>query len=182
MSRCPDTPLAGLLAPRKPGGRTLRRSGALVMEHTLTDSIDEAAVRAIIDARNRAVHKGDADGIVADVADDAVSFDVVGELSSQGRAATRARAVQWLGSYDGPVGWETDQVHLAVDGDVGFSHFLSHVSGTLKTGTAVDMWFRTTLGFRRSGGRWRIVHEHSSNPFDAKTGKALTGLSPKLGG
>ena len=29
----------------------------------------------------------------------------------------------------------------------------------------MDLWVRTTLGFRKADGRWRVVHEHVSVPF-----------------
>lgn len=144
----------------------------------MSDSTDEAAIRAIIEARCRAVGVGNVDAMTADIADEVVIFDVVGPLGNQGKAASRERAEQWLGGYDGPVSWETARVRVAADGDVAFSHGLSHVTGKLKTGDSVDMWFRTTLGFRRIDGRWRIVHDHSSDPFDPESGKALTGLKP----
>jgi ketosteroid isomerase-like protein len=40
------------------------------------------------------------------------------------------------------------------------------------------MWFRTTLGFRRTVGRWLITHEHGSVPFNPKSGKASLSLKP----
>ena len=40
------------------------------------------------------------------------------------------------------------------------------------------MWFRTTLGFRRIAGRWLIVHDHGSAPFNPESGKASLGLEP----
>jgi hypothetical protein len=46
---------------------------------------------------------------------------------------------------------ETRDVEVFLSGDVAFAHFLSHVSGTQKTGQKVEMWFRTTLGFERKG-------------------------------
>jgi uncharacterized protein (TIGR02246 family) len=138
----------------------------------------EAAIREIITARSRAVSDGDPDAIVANVAEDVTIFDVIPPLMSQGKAAARDRAVQWLGSYDGPVRWETSQVAIVASDDVAFSHFASHVTGTLKTGDAIDMWFRTTLGFRRTNSGWRIVHDHSSDPFDPVSGKAKTDLKP----
>jgi ketosteroid isomerase-like protein len=59
------------------------------------------------------------------------------------------------------------------------THALSHVTGTLKDKATVDMWFRTTLGFRRIGGRWLIVHEHGSVPFSSESGQASLGLKPE---
>jgi ketosteroid isomerase-like protein len=37
---------------------------------------------------------------------------------------------------------------------------------------------RATVGFRKSGGRWQVVHEHWSAPFDPATGKVMTDLAP----
>jgi uncharacterized protein (TIGR02246 family) len=144
----------------------------------VTDANSDAAIRQIIDARTKAINAGDVDAMGADVADDIVTFDVVKPLRSLGKAALRKRATEWLANYDGRPRWENRDVTIVADGDVAFSHALSHVTGTLKTGTAVDMWFRTTLGFRRISGRWLIVHDHGSDPFDPETGKASLDLKP----
>jgi SnoaL-like domain len=60
-----------------------------------------------------------------------------------------------------------------------FCSFLYHVGGTLKTGDEVNMWVRATLCCRRIDGRWRIVHDHESVPFDPATGQALISLEPR---
>ena len=39
------------------------------------------------------------------------------------------------------------------------------LTGTSKSGKTSDVWFRSTLGFRKVGGEWKIVHEHESVPF-----------------
>ncbi len=144
----------------------------------MTNADSEAAIRAIIEARAKAVRTGDVDAMMADVADEVVIFDVVDPLRSEGKAAARARASAWVASYGGPITWEVRDAQVAADGDVAFCHALSRVTGKLKAGTEVDMWFRTTLGFRRTGGRWLIVHEHGSEPFDPDSGAASLGLKP----
>ena len=58
------------------------------------------------------------------------------------------------------------------------NHGLSRVTGMLKSGQDVDMWFRMTLGFRRIVGRWLVVHDYGSDPFDPENGKASLGLKP----
>ena len=118
------------------------------------------------------------DAMVADLAEDVVSYDVTDPLRREGKAPSRKRAADWLAAYDGPVSWENRDVQITSDGDVAFSHSLSRVTGKLRTGTEIDMWFRTTLGFRRTGGRWLITHEHGSVPFDPQSGKASLGLKP----
>ena len=145
----------------------------------MTNANSEAAIRAIIDTRADAVRAGDVGALMVDVADGVVTFDVVNPLRRDGKASSRERATQWLESYDEPPNWENRDVNVTVDGDVAFGYGLSHVTGTLKTGSAIDMWFRTTLGFRRTGGRWRIVHDHGSVPFDPESGKAALALVPQ---
>lgn len=40
------------------------------------------------------------------------------------------------------------------------------------------MWSRTTLGFEKRHGRWQIVHDHGSDPFDPESGAARLDLEP----
>lgn len=140
---------------------------------------DETAIRQIIDARAKAVGTGDVDAMMTHFADDVTIFDLVDPLRREGKASSRERAVQWQATYDRPPTWENRDVSITADGDVAFSHALSHVTGKLKTGADIDMWFRTTLGFRRINGTWLIVHDHGSSPFDPESGKASLGLRPQ---
>jgi ketosteroid isomerase-like protein len=95
-----------------------------------------------------------------------------------GSAAVEQATRTWFDSYATGIGYEVRDLHVTVDGDVGFCSFLYHVSGTLITGDEVDMWVRATLGCRRIEETWLIVHDHESVPFDPSTGKALIGLTP----
>lgn len=146
----------------------------------MTDENDAETIARIIEARAQAVRAGQVDAIMADVADDIVAFDVVDPLRRTGKLAARSRTAAWIDSYDGPIGLEIRDLQITVDGDVAFTHALNRVTGTLKTNQAtVDMWFRTTLGFRCTGGRWLIVHEHGSVPFNSASGQASLGLKPE---
>jgi uncharacterized protein (TIGR02246 family) len=144
----------------------------------MTKTNVEHELRAIIETRAKAVKAGDVDAMMAALADDVVTFDVVSPLRRDGKAASRERAEAWIASFEGRIDWESSDVVVTSDGDVAFSHALSHVIGKQKTGATVDMWFRTTLGFRRTRDRWLIVHEHSSAPFDPASGQASLGLKP----
>ena len=86
-----------------------------------------------------------------------------------------------MASYDGPIGWEQRDVLITADGNVAFSHALSRVTGRLRSGAQVDMWFRSTLGFRLIDRQWRITHDHGSVPFDASSGKRPLALQPDAG-
>ena len=67
---------------------------------------------------------------------------------------------------------------LSVADDVAFDHHFTHVRGTSRSGDAIDMWFRETVGYRKIDGAWRVTHQHSSVPFDMTDGKAMFGLKP----
>lgn len=138
----------------------------------------EVEVRAVLEAVARAVNAKDADAIVATMTDDIVIFDVTGPLGGEGRSLALDQARRWLSIYEGPVTWVDTDVRIAAAGDVAFSHALSHVTGRLKNGQFMDMWFRSTLCFRRIGDRWLVAHNHGSVPFDSKTGKAMLNASP----
>ena len=116
--------------------------------------------------------------MIADVAEDVVSFDVVNPLRRHGRGSVRDRAAAWVASFDGPIGWDNQDVVVTASADVAFASMLSRVTGTLRTGSRVDMFFRKSLGFQRRGGRWLITHDHASVPFNPETGAASLDLLP----
>ena len=39
------------------------------------------------------------------------------------------------------------------------------MTGTKTDGERVDLWFRSTVGLRRTAVGWQITHEHDSMPF-----------------
>lgn len=148
----------------------------------MTTENDNAAggdfIREMIEGRVKAVLGKDIDGLLTHHAPDVLSFDVLDPLRNAGSDAIRRRAEKWLSSYDGTVGYEVRDLSVTAGETVAFCHYLYRVSGTLKTGDEVDMWVRATVCFAKTDGEWRIVHEHQSVPFDARTGKASLTLKP----
>lgn len=144
----------------------------------MTPQNSELAIRKIIEKRAKALRDRDVDVMMADVANDIIAFDVVDPLRRQGVSSAKERAAAWVSGFTGDVNLEIHDLHIEVDGEVAFSSGLSHVTGTQKSGTELDMWFRTTLGFRRHASSWSIVHEHDSVPFNPETGQPSTDLKP----
>jgi ketosteroid isomerase-like protein len=60
---------------------------------------------------------------------------------------------------------------------VAFSHYLTRC-GAIENGEEKASWMRVTVGYRKTNGKWIIVHEHFSAPFDMESGKALFDLKP----
>lgn len=142
------------------------------------NALNEAQIRKLIDDRVTAVRARDVNASTANLAPDILSFDVVNPLQYIGSDASRKRAEDWFSSLQSPVGYEIRDVIITANADVAFSHGLSHVSATTKVGGQLDMWWRTTLCFRKTDGKWMITHEHNSVPFDVETGKASLDLAP----
>jgi ketosteroid isomerase-like protein len=90
----------------------------------------------------------------------------------------RQRTDEWLSLYEGPVNVDISDLQIEASGDVAFGHYLYRVTGTLMDGKKVDMWVRATGCYRKKDGKWKLVHEHQSVPFDPKTGKASLDLKP----
>jgi ketosteroid isomerase-like protein len=138
----------------------------------------EKELRQLVLERVEAVRAKDPNPLDASQAEDVVTFEVIPPLVSHGKDIGREATRRWFDSYDGPIGYEVRDLGIVAEGDVGFCWFVYHVTGTTVAGTEVSMWVRATLGCRRIGGRWVIVHDHESVPFDPETGEALIGLAP----
>jgi uncharacterized protein (TIGR02246 family) len=145
------------------------------ISHTVTG---EAEIRTLIDARVEAVRSKNAAGATAPIAPDVVLFDVVNPLRYVGSDALRKRAEEWFASFEGPIGFEIRDLNIAAAGDVAFSYGLNRVYATTKDGNKLDMWWRSTVCYRKINGKWQVMHEHNSAPFDPETGKASLDLRP----
>ena len=141
-------------------------------------ALDEAQIRELIDDRIKAVRAKDSNAATSGIAPDIVSFDVVNPLQRMGSDVSRKRAEEWFSSFQGAIGYEIRDLSITAGDDVAFSHGLSHVSAKTKDGVEFDMWWRTTLCFRKIDGKWIVTHEHNSVPFDVESGKASLDLKP----
>ncbi|MBJ6123652.1 YybH family protein [Sphingomonas mollis] len=140
--------------------------------------MDDWKIRELIAARSMAINAHDVEAAIADIDQDVAIYELVPPLAMEGIAASRQRTVDWFATYsDGPY-WQDGEITVISDGDVAFSHAINRVTGTSSSGDQVDMWFRTTPGWRRRDGRWRIVHDHNSVPFDPASGKGRLDLEP----
>lgn len=141
-------------------------------------TIDEADIRALIDDRAKAVRDKNVKEALSHTAPDIVLFDVVSPFRQMGSAASKKRAEDWFSSFEGPIGYEIRDLTINAGENVAFSYGLSHVSATRTDGGQLDMWWRTTICFRKIDERWMVTHEHNSVPFDVESGKAILDFKP----
>jgi uncharacterized protein (TIGR02246 family) len=142
------------------------------------NTTNQDRIRALLEERVRAIHDRDAHALTSVCAPDIVSFDALPPLQRLGAVAVRARAEEWLGWYEGPVGYAIRDLRITAGEETAFASYLNRVTGTMTKGSTVNMWLRTTVCLRQSDGDWLIAHEHTSVPFDAESGRAAIDLTP----
>ncbi|MEU1846224.1 YybH family protein [Micromonospora sediminicola] len=135
-------------------------------------------LRELIEERVAAVARRDAEALAAHQAADVLAFNVLPPLRLRGADQVAPQTAAWFDAYaDGP-GYDIRDLQVDADGGLGYCAFLYHVTGTLRSGADVSMWVRATLVCRRRDGRWVVVHDHESIPWDPETGQGLAGLDP----
>jgi ketosteroid isomerase-like protein len=142
---------------------------------------EEALIKDLLARQAVAIRVKDLEAATKNYASDVVIYDVVGPLGQpKGVESVRDRLQQWLSSFDpaSDVGFELVDISITAGEGLAFSRSFNHVTAPLKNGGSLEMFWRETLNWQKRDGDWKIVHAHSSVPFDAATGKASTGLKP----
>jgi ketosteroid isomerase-like protein len=147
---------------------------------TQTEVTAREQVRAILNDHAAAITARDAHRAVAHYAPGVVSFSLAPPLRLAGDEVLDPDGIEgWFMTWDGPIGYDIGERVIEVGGDVAFCHGLTHMTGTKTDGERVDLWFRSTVGLRRTAAGWLITHEHDSTPFYMDgSGRAATDLKP----
>jgi uncharacterized protein (TIGR02246 family) len=139
---------------------------------------NEAAIRELIDGFVTSIRAKDINGVMSVFAPEVVSFDVGPPLQHGGGEAFMKRWQELFESFQDPIDYEVRDLIITAGDDVAFSHSLNRISGTMKNGQKTDRWLRWTACYRKTDGKWLIVHEQVSVPVDAVSGKAMMDLKP----
>jgi uncharacterized protein (TIGR02246 family) len=126
-------------------------------------SNDETEIRTLIERWARAVREEDRAGIRADHDPDILMFDVPPPLS-QGLDAYMASWETFFSLAEKPVAFAFHDVQVECSGDVGYATAVGRCVTTDAKGHREPLDFRLTMGLRKVGGRWRVLHEHHSLP------------------
>ena len=133
---------------------------------TQTQTTAREQIRALLNDRAAAITARDALRALAHYAPEVVSFSLAPPLRSVGDEARDPAGIEgWFRTWGGPIGYDIGEPVVEAGDDVAFCHGLTHMTGTKTDGEAVDLWFRSTVGLRRTAAGWQITHEHDSTPF-----------------
>ncbi len=138
---------------------------------------DEAEIRELMSAWQRALRAGDVEAMGRAYAEDVTVAGVGGPLWQHGRAAYLADMRAWLDSVDGPLTEEHENLTVVAGLDVAFAYATNHITGLMRDGKPFDHRVRLTLGFRKLAGEWKVVLDHVSAPIDFATGKVALNLT-----
>lgn len=145
-------------------------------------AFDVAAARA---AWLEAFASQDLERMMSFYVDDIYSYDLMAAPTEAGLAMAfdgetiwRQNWVSFFAMFDDDLVVTIDDLTVYQQGDLATVRGLTRLQGTIAGGPHVDMWVRETNVLRRVNGRWLVVHDHVSVPFDFATGRALTDLKP----
>ncbi len=136
---------------------------------------NDAEIRELIARFAKAFRAKDVDGIMSFFAPEIVSFDILPPLEAVGTQVFVTHWQEFFGSYES-LDIEFADIRIAAADDLAFSYCLHRVKGMLKNGQQTDWWLRWTACYRKTDGKWLIVHEQVSVPVDLKNGKAMLDL------
>src|SRR5262245_47210285 len=107
----------------------------------------EGQLRHIMDRLSKAVQSRDIEGILAIYADEAVIFDVRDSLK-YGKEGLRK---SWEECFASTKNFkiEIQDPTIRVEGNLAFSHCLSHATGQATDGQDIDIWMRATDCYRK---------------------------------
>jgi len=134
---------------------------------------DEKAIRELNSRFEAAVKARDLDKLMSCyVSDDSlVLFDAVPPRQYVGAKAVRKDYEDFLSVFPGTIDSKISDVKLTVDANLAYAHFIDTWTATDKDCKQVQLVFRVTDVYRKTGGKWLIVHEHISFPVDPATGR-----------
>jgi len=132
-------------------------------------------VHQVLASYRAAVFAKDVSAFIALYADDLHVFDMWGHWSLRGIDAWRRLVVDWFASLrDERVVVTFDEVELLQHGDLAIGHaFVEYAAIDAEGRPLRSLENRLSIALRKSGGEWKILHEHTSAPIDHASAKAI---------
>lgn len=149
-----------------------------VIETTKAKVNDKAAIKNVIDDLIAALCKKDIKRMMSHYANDLVAYDVKPPFQTKGAIAWKHTWEACIDYFPASFGIEIRDLYIHVSGDLAISHYLFRLTGTSKDEDAAQTWLRTTTGYKRIQGKWKIIHEHGSVPFNPHTKEAMFTQEP----
>jgi ketosteroid isomerase-like protein len=126
---------------------------------------DIEEIRALLNKRIDALQRRDAAAANSALDSHVVAFELAGPLQVPPAQATDSAATQaWLDGFDAGPTVTMEELAIYADGSLALCHSLNRLEGRRVDGQGIDVVMRSTLGFRKVAGEWKIIHAHTSLP------------------
>jgi uncharacterized protein (TIGR02246 family) len=136
------------------------------MSKKRADSVNEAEVRNLVERWADAVRRRDIEAILRDHASDIWMFDVPPPFERTGVESYAGSWDLFFSASPTPAVFDIVEMKITAGNDVAFVVALMRCVMIAKGKAPEDLDFRLTIGLRKIGDRWTIVHEHHSVPAD----------------
>ncbi|GAB2982435.1 SgcJ/EcaC family oxidoreductase [Amycolatopsis acidiphila] len=124
---------------------------------------DDRRIRELIRRWASAVHDGDLATVLADHAPDIVMFDVPAPYTGvRGIDAYRDTWPPFFEWQAGGAVFDIESLDVVAGADTAFAYALLRCGTPEELACHPEQRLRLTLGLRKTGGRWIVVHEHHS--------------------
>lgn len=125
---------------------------------------DEIQIRRVVENWAGAVRRKDLAGVLRNHSPDILMFDVPPPFQSKGLDAYKTTwDVFFAWSHD-PVVFDIIEMSITAGSEVAFVAAVMRCSGTETSGEDIELNFRLTIGLRKTGDQWIVLHEHHSIP------------------
>jgi ketosteroid isomerase-like protein len=122
-------------------------------------------VRLLLEQWAQATRENLQDDILRNHAPEAVIYDVLPPMKYDGTEAYRRSWGDWQPDTQGEGSFDLLDLSIVAGTDVAFAHCFIRCGGTLPNGKTFEDLVRATFCLRKTGGAWRIEHQHISKPF-----------------
>jgi len=148
---------------------------AAAVTPALAENKGEKEIHALLNDALNAFKAKDLDKMMSfyDHSANLVAYDVVPPVQYTGWDSYKKDFSDFFALFDGPISDEASDMAIVAEGNLGYSRMVEHVTGKQKNGQLMDMLVRVTDVYRKSKGKWLIIHEHVSVPVDLDSGKAV---------
>jgi len=139
---------------------------------------NEQEIKALEQRFVAAVKGRDINAIMSAYDENVFVFDLVPPREYVGAKVFKQDWDAVLAAFPGPIEFDITNLSITTDGNLGYSHSIQYVTLTDNNGAKSEFTLRVTDVYRKTDGKWSIIHEHVSAPDDLETGKADLSSKP----
>ena len=134
------------------------------MSGSLSETKDQVAIRNLVEDWASSVRRRDLNGILRNHSPSILMFDVPPPLQSKGIGAYAKTWELFFSWSRDPAVFDISEMSITASTDVAFVTAVMRCAGTEGNGADIDLDFRLTIGLRKIGDQWTVMHEHHSIP------------------